>query len=73
MKILTGHLTAANKKAIKAILEAKLESGKVGRATYFLSNKNNIHTVKIQQKDRGLIPCPGSKLRLSTYISTFTL
>jgi len=73
MKITEGHLTASEKKSVKAILKAGLTSGKVSKKNYFISINNGIYTVKIQVKDRGLIPCPGSALRLSTYISKFTL
>jgi hypothetical protein len=73
MKVLTGHLTRANKKAIKAIIEAGLVCGKVGKSNYHLSLTGNIYTVKETTKDRGLVPVIGSSLRISTYISTFTL
>jgi hypothetical protein len=73
MKILTGHLTAHDKKAIKAILGAKLTTGKVGKKNYFIEQNNGLYTVTYKVMDRGLIPCPGSQLRLSTYKATFTL
>jgi len=73
MTTLTGHLTAIEKKAIKAILSLNLLTGRVGKKDYHLSLLEGIYTVKIYQYDRGLIPCPGSKLRLSTYIHTFKL
>jgi hypothetical protein len=71
MKVLTGHLTAANKHAIKAILKNGLMNGKVNRTNYFISKNQDVYTVRIVLKDRGLMPCPGSELRYSTYISTF--
>jgi hypothetical protein len=72
MKTLTGHLTATNKKAIQAILNLGLTSAKVNNINYFLTEKENgLFEVKIQKMDRGLIPCPGSELRLSTSIATF--
>lgn len=68
--VLDGHLTPGNKKAIKAILEQSLTAGKVGKASYFLTAEgSNVYKVAIQVMDRGLIPVPGSKLRLSTYTS----
>lgn len=73
MRVLTGHLTAANKKAIKAILYAGLTEGKVGKTSYQLSVVDGIHHVKMFIKDRGLIPCPGSALRVSVYQATFIL
>ena len=73
MEILTGHLTSGNKKAIKAILEQKLFAAKVGKTSYFISFTNGIYEVLMKIKDRGMIPCPGSELRVSTYKATFTL
>ena len=61
MKTITGHLTTIEKKAIKAILKAGLTQGRVGRKDYFLQNENGLFTVKIQQKDRGMIPVSGSR------------
>ena len=72
METLTGHITATEKKHIKAILNANLMAGKIGRKNYFLSLSKGIYTVKVQENDRGMIPVAGSELRLSTYISTFT-
>lgn len=73
MKTILGHLTASEKTAIKAILGANLQSGRVGRKNYFISSEGEIFTVKIAVMDRGLVPCPGSPLRLSTYTHKFTL
>jgi hypothetical protein len=73
MKVLTGHLTATDKKAVLAILNAGLEAGKVGSKTYFILIENGVYSVKYQKKDRGLIPTAGSQLRISTYNSTFTI
>lgn len=73
MKVLTGHLTPVNKKAIKAILTIGITTGKVNRTSYFITSENGVYTVKMIVKDRGLIPVPGSELRLSTYKATFKL
>lgn len=73
MKILTGHLTTTDKKAINAILEAGLLSGRVGKANYFLTQLNGTYSVCKQIKDRGLIPVAGSELRISKYYAQFTL
>ena len=73
MTTLTGHITQTEKKAIKAILNANLMSGKVGIKNYFLSLTDGIYTVKVQQNDRGLMPVGGSELRVSTYTSTFAV
>jgi len=73
MKTLTGHLTATNKRHIKAIIDANLLEGRINKTSYFLSKKDDVFMVKIQCVDRGLIPCIGSPLRISTYTHTFTL
>ena len=73
MKVISGHLTLGNKQAIKAILNNNLLSGRVGKTTYVISEINGIHTVKMYIKDRGLIPCPGSPLRISTYTASFKI
>lgn len=71
MKVLTGHLTQANIKAINAILSNNLMAGKVSNTDYFLSLNDCIYTVTFFKKDRGLIPVAGSELRLSKYTATF--
>ena len=73
MKVIKGHLTITEKRAIKAILNAGLMKGKVNGKEYYLSLSEGVYTVEIHQKDRGLIPCPGSKLRMSRYINQFKL
>jgi len=75
MKVLTGHLTKTEKKAIMAILHLGFMEGQVKNRSYFMTfnNKSGVYTVKIQQKDRGLAPCHGSELRISTYTSMFTI
>lgn len=73
MKIIEGHLTATDKKALNAILSAKLDAGKVGKAQYFVKLENGVYFVNKIVKDRGLIPVAGSPLRLSSYKSKFTL
>ena len=73
MKTMTGHLTAGNKKAIQAIINAGLKDGRVGRTEYHITQDENIYTVKIKSIDRGLIPCAGSQKRLTTKTHTFTM
>lgn len=57
MKIttLSGHLTATNKKHIKAILERNMQQAKVNRIGYFLILENDIYTVKMMQKDNTIV------------------
>lgn len=66
IQTISGHLTATNKTHIRAILEANLMEGKINNTNYHLQKEGEIYTAKISKKDRGLIPCPGSQLRMST-------
>jgi len=69
MKTLTGHLTSTNKTHIKALLKAKLYSGKVNTTNYLLKQENDIYTVSVIQKDNSIMI--GEKIRKSK--ATFTL
>ena len=73
MKVIKGRLTEAEKQAIKAILTAGPTEGKVRGKNYYISLTEGVYTVKIVKQDRGLIPCPGSPLRTSTYTHQFTI
>jgi len=73
MKTIEGHLTATNKKHIKALMDAKMTCGKVNSIIYHLKQENEVYTVTIEKKDRGLIPVPGSELRVSKSKAKFTL
>ena len=79
MKVLSGHLTATQKKKIKvAIAHLKDRADQsialyFGKEQYTLSIEGEVYTVTIKKRDRGLIPCPGSELRDSYYTSTFLL
>ena len=73
IKTLTGHLTQTEKKAITAILNAKLLQGRVGRKDYFITKKGDKYTVNVFQIDRGFIPDYFSEKRLSKYTHTFTI
>jgi len=69
---LSGHLTAHDKKAILAVMNLGLSEGQVGKKSYSIKPVgDNTLWVQITLKDRGMIPCPGSALRLSTYSHTF--
>lgn len=71
--VIQGHLTATDKKAIKAMLALGMSSGKVGRKTYSISEDNGLYSVSYQIKDRGLVPVAGAKFRISTYRATFKM
>jgi hypothetical protein len=70
IKILDGHLTASDKKSVKALLDSGQMSGKVSKKNYFLKPTGG-GVIEVTQvvKDRGLMPVPGSPLRMSTYKS----
>ena len=38
IKVLSGHLTAKDKKIVKQMLNRKMDSGRVGKADYFIKN-----------------------------------
>lgn len=73
IKILEGHLTATDKKAINALLDAGALVGKVGKKTFCITEKDGIYHATYHVKDRGLMPVPGSTLRISTYKATFKI
>lgn len=73
MTVTQGHLTAAEKKVVKYFLDNNITEGRVRNKDYYVSEDSWVYTVVKRVMDRGLIPCPGSKLRLSTYIYKFTL
>lgn len=74
MKVLTGHLTSTEKKHISLLLEKNISQGRVNRKSYFLTElPENEYLVTIKENNRGMIPVPGSALRISSYTSTFKL
>lgn len=73
MTTLTGHLTQTDKRNIRAILDAGLTAGRINGQDYHITQESELYTVTKRVKDRGLIPCAGSKPRISAYTSTFRL
>jgi len=63
------HLTATEKKAIKAILDAKLCSGRIGRKNYFITSESEIYTVKITENEKN----DYGKSVVKTYTAKFTI
>jgi len=68
MKVIEGHLTASEKKIVRYFLENNITEGRVRGKDFFLTEKEGIYTVCIKVMDKGLIPCLGSEIRLSTYV-----
>lgn len=78
MKVLSGHLTPADKRNIKELLRLGWMEGTINRVTYKLFmqdfDKYGVtYEVKVAKKDRGLVPVPGSPLRISVHTSTFKI
>ena len=71
MKVISGHLTANDKKKINLMLSENSMTAKFGNSIFQLTENCGIYSCKKTIKDRGMIPCPGSELRFSTYCSTF--
>lgn len=71
IKVLTGHLTQTQKKAIKVILNAGLMSGKVGMINYFLSEKDEIYSVRTVRVNKTLQSFTNNQLE--RFDSTFIL
>jgi len=63
------HLTAAERKAITAIIEAGLTKGRVGRKDYFITAEENGYSVKIQQNQSN----DYGKMSVRTYTTTFNI
>ena len=71
IKVLTGHLTEKEKAVVRQMLSQGLMEGSVNKRNYHITVIGDIYTVKVSYMDRGLVPVPGTALRLSTYTSTF--
>jgi hypothetical protein len=63
IKVLSGHLTVTDKRAVKHMIEKKIWKGRVGKSDWFIKDLGKI-------KDKGLVPVAGTKFRISTYKST---
>ena len=55
------------------MIEKGITGAKINKFNYILFLDEQINRVVIFKKDRGLIPCGGSQLRVSKYTSTFTI
>lgn len=72
IKTIKGYLTAKDKQVVKYMLQSKIRAGKAGKKEYYLMPKaENTYKLMIKVKDRGLIPCAGSPLRISFYHHEF--
>lgn len=71
IKILSGHLTVTDKRAVSAMIEAGANSANSARASYVISAGDGHGWYRVEKfvRDRGIIPVPGSPLRMSKYVS----
>lgn len=72
MKVIEGHLTAHDKKVIRAMFDSGQDSGRVGRTDFFIQKDekgNTFHVTKVIQERH----CIGAELKPSFYKSKFTL
>ena len=55
IKVLSGHLTAKDKKVVKQMLDKKMDSGRVGKADYFIKDLgNNKYEITQRMMDVGI-------------------
>ena len=55
IKVLSGHLTAKDKKVVKQMLNKKMDSGRVGKADYFIKDLgNNKYEITQRMMDAGI-------------------
>jgi len=70
IKVLSGHLTATDKRVVAHMIEKEIWQGSVGKSNWFIKELGNgKYDITQQVKDKGLVPVPGSKFRISTYKS----
>jgi hypothetical protein len=73
MKVLTGHLTATERKSVNAMIANGWNFAETKSMRFELTVVDGVYSLRTSKRDRGLIPCAGSALRTSVYVSTFTL
>jgi hypothetical protein len=73
MKVLTGHITATERKAVNAMIANGWQFAETKSMQFELTAANGVYSLKTKKRDRGLIPCAGSAIRTSVYVSTFTI
>ena len=71
IKVLSGHLTATDKRAVKHMIEKEIWKGRVGKSDWFIKDLGKgKYDITQKIKDKGLVPVAGTKFRISTYKST---
>jgi len=69
IKTLEGYLTAVEKKAIKAILEAGLTEGRVSRKSYWIKEMGGFFEVVIGQNETNVF----NRVEFKKYKHTFKM
>lgn len=64
IKTLKGHLTATEKRHIKALFGAALMEGKANRKNYLFTFENGVYTVRIKEVDNTVVI--GEKTKMHT-------
>lgn len=72
MQVVQGHLTQTERRHIAHLLANNISEGTINKKSYSITKENEVYTVVIKQKDRGL-GWIGSELRISTYTHKFTV
>jgi phage-related tail protein len=71
IKVLSGHLTTTDKRAVKHMIEKEIWKGRVGKSDWFIKDLGKgKYDITQKIKDKGLVPVAGTKFRISTYKST---
>jgi hypothetical protein len=71
IKVLSGHLTATDKRAVKHMIEKEIWKGRVGKSDWFIKDLGKgKYDITQKIKDKGLVPVAVTKFRISTYKST---
>ena len=71
IQIIKGHLTATNKKHIKALLEAGVLKGKVNKTEYYLNKVSDfLYTVNIPNYTKSIITGVNERIN---YFSEFRI
>jgi hypothetical protein len=74
VKVETGHLTSRDKRVIQTMIDSGTFEGRSGKTDYYITDMGGGRYEVIQKIiDKGLMPVPGSKPRLSTYKSIISI
>jgi len=69
IKTLSGHLTATEKRHIRAMIEQGLTEGRVGKKSYWLKEESGVFTVLVGQNERSVF----NRIEFKKYKHTFLI